>query len=122
MDLLLDTHAFLWWDSGKLARSVVRRIQAAGDVYVSAASAWEIAIKASLGKIEARASVAKAILEYGFLPLAISLEHADAVRALPRHHRDPFDRILVAQAMTERLTLVSKDPLFGRYGVEVVWD
>jgi PIN domain nuclease of toxin-antitoxin system len=122
VNLLLDTHTFLWWDSGKLARSVIRRIQAAGDVYVSAASAWEIAIKASLGKIEAHASVAEASLDYGFLPLAISLEHADAVRALPRHHRDPFDRILVAQAMTERLTLVSKDPLLGRYDVEVVWD
>lgn len=121
MNLLLDTHTFLWWDSGKLARSVVKRIQAAGDVYVSAASAWEVAIKASLGKIEARASIAKASLDYGFLPLAISLEHADAVRALPLHHRDPFDRILVVQAMTEGLTLVSKDPLMGRYDVEVVW-
>jgi PIN domain nuclease of toxin-antitoxin system len=122
VNLLLDTHTFLWWDSGKLARSVIRRIQAAGDVYVSAASAWEIAIKASLGKIEAHASVAEASLDYGFLPLAISLGHADAVRALPRHHRDPFDRILIAQAMTERLALVSKDPLLGRYDVEVVWD
>jgi PIN domain nuclease of toxin-antitoxin system len=122
VDLLLDTHTFLWWDSGKLARSVVKRIQAGGDVYVSAASAWEIAIKASLGKIEAHASVAKASLDYGFLPLAISLEHADAVRSLPRHHRDPFDRILVAQAMLEKLVIVSKDPLVGRYDVEVLWD
>jgi PIN domain nuclease of toxin-antitoxin system len=121
VNLLLDTHTFLWWDSGKLVRSVVNRIQAAGDVYVSAASAWEVAIKASLGKIEARASIAKAILDYGFMPLAISLEHADAVRALPLHHRDPFDRILVAQAMTDGLTLVSKDPVMERYDVEVVW-
>jgi len=122
MDLLLDTHTFLCWDSGKLARSVVKRIQAAGHVYISAASAWEIAIKASLGKLEAHASVAEASRDYGFLPLAISLEHADIVRRLPRHHRDPFDRILVAQALTERLTLVSKDPWIGRYDVEVVWD
>jgi PIN domain nuclease of toxin-antitoxin system len=122
VDVLLDTHAFLWWDSGKLARSVVQRIQAAGDVYVSAASAWEIAIKASLGKIEAHESVVKACLDYGFLPLAISLEHADAVRALPHHHRDPFDRILVAQARIEKLVLVSKDPLIGRYDVALVWD
>jgi len=122
VDLLLDTHTFLWWDSGKLARSVVKHIQAAGDVYVSAASAWEIAIKASLGKIEAHASVAKASLDYGFLPLAISLEHADVVRSLPRHHRDPFDRILIAQATIERLMIVSKDPLIGRYDIEVIWD
>lgn len=122
MDLLLDTHTFLWWDSGKLASAVVKRIQAAGDVYVSAASAWEIAIKSSLGKLEAHASLAQASRDYGFLPLAISIEHADAVRALPRHHRDPFDRILVAQARIERLTLVSRDSLFGRYDVPVVWE
>jgi PIN domain nuclease of toxin-antitoxin system len=122
VNLLLDTHTFLWWDSGKLATSVVKRIQAADDVYVSAASAWEIAIKASLGKIEAHASVAEASRDYGFLPLPVSLEHADAVRDLPRHHRDPFDRILVAQAMLEGLVLVSKDPLMGRYDVELVWD
>jgi PIN domain nuclease of toxin-antitoxin system len=122
VDLLLDTHTFLWWDSGKLASAVVKRIQAAGDVYVSAASAWEIAIKSSLGKLEAHASLAQASRDYGFLPLAISIEHADAVRALPRHHRDPFDRILVAQARIERLTLVSRDSLFGRYDVPVVWE
>jgi len=122
VDLLLDTHTFLWWDSGKLARSVVKRIQAAGDVYVSAASAWEVAIKASLGKLEAHASLAEASRDYGFLPLAISLEHADAVRALPWHHRDPFDRILIAQAMTEHLIIVSKDPWMKRYRVEIAWD
>jgi len=101
---------------------VVERIQAAGDVYISAASAWEIAIKASLGKIEAHESGAKASRDYGFLPLAISLEHADAVRSLPRYHRDPFDRMLVAQAMLERLAIVSKDSLVRRYDVEVIWD
>jgi PIN domain nuclease of toxin-antitoxin system len=122
VDLLLDTHTFLWWDSGKLERPVARYIQAAGDVYVSAASAWEIAIKASLGKIEARGSVAKACADYGFLPLAISLEHAEAVRSLPRHHGDPFDRILVAQAMLEKLTIVTKDPLIERYAIAVAWD
>jgi PIN domain nuclease of toxin-antitoxin system len=121
VNLLLDTHTFLWWDSGNLDRSVVKRIQAANDIYVSAASAWEIAIKASLGKIDARASLAEAILDYGFLPLAITLQHADAVRNLPRHHRDPFDRILVAQAMVEQLALVSKDPMVGHYNINVVW-
>ena len=122
MDLLLDTHTFLWWDEGKLPRAVVKRIQAADDVYVSAASAWEISIKAALGKIEARGSVAEACRDYGFLPLPISVEHADAVRSLAPHHRDPFDRILVAQALTDGLTLVSKDPLIARYGAPVVWD
>ncbi len=88
----------------------------------SAASAWEISIKAALGKIEARASVAKASRDYGFLPLPISLEHASAVRSLAPLHRDPFDRILVAQALTDGLTLVSKDPWILRYGAPVVWD
>jgi hypothetical protein len=76
----------------------------------------------SLGKIEAHASVAEACLDYGFLPLAISLGHAEAVRVLPHHHRDPFDRILVAQARFEKLALVTKDPLIGRYDVALVWD
>ena len=121
-DLLLDTHTFLWWDAGKLPPLVVRRIQKAGAVFVSAASAWEIAIKASLGKIDARARLAEAISEYGFLPLAISLEHGDEVRNLPHHHRDPFDRILVAQARTEGLILVSRDAQLRAYEVPVVWD
>ncbi len=117
MDLLLDTHAFLWWDEDKLPRAVVRRIQSAGEVYVSAASAWEVAIKATLGKIEAREALATAIADYGFLPLPVSLEHADAVRALPMHHRDPFDRMLIAQAMLEGLTLVTT---FRRSGSDPV--
>ena len=121
-DVLLDTHTFLWWDAGKLPSAVVRRIQSAGDVFVSAASAWEIAIKASLGKIEARAAMADAIADYGFLPLSISLEHGDAVRGLPHHHRDPFDRMLIAQARVEGLAIVSRDELLSAYDVEIVWD
>ncbi len=121
-NLLLDTHTFLWWDSGKLPKSVVRRIQRAGDVFVSAASAWEIAIKAGLGKIVARAPLAEAIDDYGFLPLAIQLAHGDAVRALPHHHRDPFDRMLVAQARVEGLVIVSRDALLGAYDVPIVWE
>jgi PIN domain nuclease of toxin-antitoxin system len=121
-DLLLDTHTFLWWDEGKLPKAVVRRIQRGGSVWVSAASAWEISIKAALGKIDARAPLSEAIRDYGFLPLAVSLEHGDAVRSLPHHHRDPFDRMLVAQARTEGLTLVSRDPLLRAYDVQVVWE
>lgn len=121
-DLLLDTHTFLSWDAGKLPRLVVRRIQQATAVFVSAASAWEISIKASLGKIEARAPLAEAIGDYGFLPLAITLEHGDQVRTLPHHHRDPFDRMLVAQARAEGLILVSRDAQLRAYEVAVVWD
>ena len=121
MDLLLDTHTFLWWDDDKLPRGVVRRIQAAREVYVSAASAWEVAIKAALGKIEAREALSSAIADYGFLPLPVSLEHADAVRTLPLHHRDPFDRMLVAQAKLEGLTLVTRDQALRRYDVSTAW-
>jgi PIN domain nuclease of toxin-antitoxin system len=122
MDLLLDTHTFLWWDEGKLPRAVVRRIQRAGDVYVSAASAWEIAIKAGLGKIVTRSSLADAIGDYGFLELPVRIAHGDAVRALPLHHRDPFDRLLVVQAAAEGLAIVSRDALLHAYGVPVLWD
>ena len=121
MDLLLDTHTFLWWDDDKLPRGVVRRIQAAREVYVSAASAWEVAIKAALGKVEAREALSSAIADYGFLPLPVSLEHADAVRTLPLHHRDPFDRMLVAQAKLEGLTLVTPDQAIRRYDVSTTW-
>lgn len=121
MNLLLDTHTFLWWDAGKLPRAVVQRIQGADVVFVSAASAWEIAIKAALGKIDARAPLSEALEDYGFEELPIEMAHADAVRELPSHHRDPFDRILVAQARVEGLSLVSRDPVLSRYPVSVVW-
>lgn len=121
MRLLLDTHAFLWWDAGTLARAVCRRIQQADDVFVSAASAWEIAIKSALGKVVVHGSVAEAIADYGFSELPITVEHAEAVRSLPAHHRDPFDRLLVAQAQVEQLALVSRDRALSAYGVPLVW-
>ncbi len=121
-DLLLDTHTFLWWDNDKLPRAVTRRIQRADSVFVSAASAWEIAIKAGLGKIIVREPMANAIRDYGFLPLAVGMEHGDAVRNLPNHHRDPFDRMLIAQARVEGLVIVSRDEILNSYGVPVVWD
>lgn len=119
--LLLDTHAFIFWDRGELPVRVVRRIQRADEVFVSAVTAWEIAIKAALGKIHATAAVAEAIGDYGFRPLPIAIEHGDAVRSLPPHHRDPFDRMLVAQARLENLTLVSRDLALRAYDVRVAW-
>lgn len=122
MNLLLDTHAFVWWDNGKLPKSVVARIKKADDVYVSAATAWEIAIKSALGKIVVRGALSTALADYGFLELPISIAHAEAVRDLPEVHRDPFDRILVAQAMVEDLVLLSNDETLRDYPVRVVWD
>jgi PIN domain nuclease of toxin-antitoxin system len=122
MRILLDTHTFLWWDDDKLPIGVVERIRAADCVFVSAATAWEIAIKAALGKLVARAAVTTAIADYGFDELPIRIEHADAVRTLPAHHRDPFDRMLVAQALVEGLTIVSRDPLVAAYSAPVAWE
>lgn len=121
MRLLLDTHTFVWWDNAELPRSVRDRIQSADIVCVSAASAWEVAIKTALGKITARAAFADAIDDYGFDALPITVAHADAVRTLPPHHRDPFDRLLVVQAQLEGLTIVSRDPAMRLYPVPVVW-
>jgi PIN domain nuclease of toxin-antitoxin system len=120
--LLLDTHAFVWWDNARLPKAVVRRIQRAEDVLVSAVTAWEIAIKSSLGKMTASGSVAEAIDDYGFTALPILVAHGDAVRALPALHRDPFDRMLVAQAIVEDLVIVSADEELRRYKVAVLWD
>jgi len=122
MKLLLDTHTFVWWDDGRLPPAVVRRIQRADEVLVSAVSAWEIAIKASLGKMVARTSVADAITDYDFRELPVRLDHAEALRHLPPLHRDPFDRMLVAQASVEDLVILSRDGALAAYKVPVLWD
>ena len=121
MRLLLDTHTFLWWDEDQLPARVTAAIKAADEVFVSAVVAWEVAIKGALGKITVRGSVAAAIADYGFSPLPVTIEHADAVRLLPPHHHDPFDRLLIAQAQADRLTLLSRDPAFKAYRVNLLW-
>lgn len=128
MRLLLDTHAFLWWVSDDAALS--RRARSAiadrsNACLVSAASAWEIAIKTSLGKLEIDGEVARFIpeqmAENGFEVLPIELSHVTRVARMPFHHRDPFDRLLAAQALEEGLAMVSADVIFRRYGVTRVW-
>jgi PIN domain nuclease of toxin-antitoxin system len=116
--LLLDTHIFLWWradapDLPTVARTAM--LDPANEVYVSGAVAWEIAIKSGLGKLDFEGRVADAVLEEGFVSLPIQLAHADEVRRLPDLHRDPFDRLLLAQARIESLTLVTADPQLRRY-------
>ena len=116
MRLLLDTHALIWWDEGTgLRKAAEKAIKDADQVFVSAASAWEIAIKASLGRIDPQRTVAAAIEENGFEELPVMVRHAAAVAALPWHHRDPFDRLLIAQALTDRLTIITRDRAFRLY-------
>jgi PIN domain nuclease of toxin-antitoxin system len=119
--LLLDTHVVIWWDRGEgLGARAISAIQDADQVYVSAVSAWEIAIKASVGRIETSRSVVDVVADSGFEELAVRLVHAEGVRELPMHHRDPFDRLLAAQAIAESLTLVTRDRVFRRYGVKTL--
>lgn len=121
MRLLLDTHVLIWWDAGQRLSAAARTaIRDADEVYVSAASAWEIAIKASLGKIVSSRSVAQATAECGFFELPVTFAHAEQLATLPALHRDPFDRLLVAQALTEDLTVVTRDPAIARYRAAVI--
>jgi PIN domain nuclease of toxin-antitoxin system len=125
MRLLLDTHVFIWFvtDSRRLKASARNLLDAADSAYVSAASIWEIAIKASIGKLEGDAvAFAEAIESSGFHELPVTADHAVRVARLPRHHGDPFDRLLLAQALAEPLTLVTADATLRAYGefVEVI--
>jgi PIN domain nuclease of toxin-antitoxin system len=116
--LLLDTHVFLWWlaDDDRLKKAERESIRnPENDVYLSAASIWEIVIKQGLGRLRVPESASKAALRLGLQPLPITFEHAEATATLPPMHGDPFDRILVAQARTETLTLVSYDTAIRAY-------
>ncbi|MCY4440234.1 MAG: type II toxin-antitoxin system VapC family toxin [Deltaproteobacteria bacterium] len=128
MRLLLDTHAFLWWLAGsrRLSTAARRAIEnTSNDVVVSAASAWEITTKHRVGKLpEAEAvalDVSGSIAGQGFDELAITVEDAERAGRLPGAHRDPFDRVLIAQALAQDLTVVSIDRVFDGYGVFRLW-
>lgn len=128
MRLLLDTHAFLWWvaDDDALTPAARAAISEPGnECLLSAASAWEIAIKVSIGKLTLKADVRRFLPEQmaanGFESLPVSVAHAARVADLPFHHRDPFDRLLAAQALEERVAVVSADTVFQKYGVKRIW-
>ncbi|MBV8084220.1 MAG: type II toxin-antitoxin system VapC family toxin [Chloroflexi bacterium] len=121
MRLLLDTHVLLWWLSDTLpVASLARIADPATDVSVSAASVWEIAIKQSAGKLRAPADLEEQIAASGFTSLSIALPHALRAGSLPRHHADPFDRMLVAQAQLEDLALMTADKRLSAYDVRVL--
>ena len=128
MRLLLDTHAFLWWvdDAPALSRKARTAIADPGnDCLLSLASCWEMAIKLSLGKLRLPGAIERFVPEQlaanAIRQLTIDFRHAARVAALPFHHRDPFDRLLAAQALEERCPIVSADPIFRRYGVKRIW-
>ncbi len=124
MKLLLDTHAALWWlaDDTRFGRDAERELSdGTNRVLLSAAVIWEVAIKRSLGKLQAPADLAQTLLGVGARPLPVTLVHAAAVEALPWHHRDPFDRLLVSQALTEGAAIVSQDEHLRPYGVSLIW-
>jgi PIN domain nuclease of toxin-antitoxin system len=122
VSLLLDTHVVLWWlDGSRLGDAVLEKIADPGElVVVSTASIWEAAIKTALGKLETPEALGRVVVDEGFERLPITFEHAERAGALPAHHRDPFDRMLVAQALTEGLTLVTHDPAFDPYGLDLL--
>lgn len=121
--LLLDTHVFLWWrgEPSRLPPDARSVIATAEIVFVSAASAWEAAIKASLGRLELPATIEEGVLASGFEKLLITFSHAEKAARLPQHHRDPFDRMLIAQAQAEGLVLVTHDRILEDYDVEILW-
>lgn len=128
MRLLLDTHALLWWLAGNQSlspRAKAAIADEANEILVSAASAWEVATKHRNGKLPFAAAIVidlpKTIQDQGFTELPITLRHGQAAGSLPGPHRDPFDRMLIAQAMLEDLVLVSNEQPFDVYGVRRLW-
>lgn len=128
MRALLDTHAFLWWivDDPRLS-AAAREVIAEGDneIFLSAASAWEMAIKSRLGRLRMPADFQRFVSDQvdlnGFRVLPVRLAHALRVHGLPDHHRDPFDRMLIAQGQVENMPLISGDRRLRAYGVPLVW-
>jgi len=128
MKALLDTHTFIWWDSEplRLSPQVLSICQNSENVLlVSVASLWEMQIKLQLGKLKLRMPLAELVSAQRQVNkieiLEVKLEHIMALGELPPHHRDPFDRLLIAQANIEQAILLSKDPIFAQYPVKVVW-
>jgi len=123
MRLLLDTHLLVWWFAGaKLPRTARELISdPANEVFASAASIWELAIKSALGRIDVDTDeLVPALAKGGVAELPVTARHASAVARLPDHHRDPFDRLLVAQSLVEPMLLLTHDRILARYGSSVV--
>lgn len=123
MNLILDTHIILWWldNSDKLPVKYFEAITDSNNIcFISSASIWEISIKSGLGKLEIPGNFTDILLQEGFSELPVSWEHAAKVRQLPFHHKDPFDRLIIAQAIIEDFTLLTVDKIISEYEVEIL--
>ncbi len=122
MSLLLDTHVALWSLTGDptLGQDLLDRLRHDPDIYLSPVTIWEITIKQATGKLDGPADLAERVRDVGFRELSVTHEHALVAARLPPHHRDPFDRMLVAQATVERLTLATRDANIQRYDVDTL--
>jgi PIN domain nuclease of toxin-antitoxin system len=123
MVYILDTHVLLWWfqDPARIeknARNIIENTEHI--VYVSSVTTWEIVIKRALGKLTIPKTFFSLVQQEGFTELPISIAHTTALAALPRHHQDPFDRLLIAQASSENATLISRDAMMHRYPIEII--
>ncbi|MGH2582079.1 MAG: type II toxin-antitoxin system VapC family toxin [Anaerolineales bacterium] len=128
MKVLLDTHTFLWWNTGDAQLSARARdviAEGSNEVFISAASAWEIAIKAAKGRLilpePPSGYIPSRMGLHRFRPLPVQIKHAAYIHDLPRHHEDPFDRLLVAQCQMESLPILTADSDFALYGVDIIW-
>jgi PIN domain nuclease of toxin-antitoxin system len=127
MKALLDTHAFLWAISGseRMSLRAAQVFTGPSDLWLSIASIWEILIKAQVGKLPlpepAGPYILKKLAENKIETLSVSLDHVLKIETLPTHHRDPFDRMLIAQSLEEKLPLITADPMFRRYAVDIIW-
>jgi len=119
--LLLDTNVLIRWHTGKLRPAAIRTVQRAEVVFVSAITAWEIAMKRAAGKLRMDRLVEDIVTRDQFVPLGVSLRHGDLLRDLPLHHHDPFDRLLIVQALDQGLTILTSDRAFELYRVAVEW-
>lgn len=119
---LLDSHVLIWLDTGdrRLSPAVVRTLRSGERRFLSAASAWELSLKQAAGKLQLRVPVGTMLRAFGLLELPVTIRHGDLAATLPLYHRDPFDRMLLAQASVEGLILVTADRQLGQYGIPVL--
>ncbi len=125
MDYLLDTHAFLWWISGDAELPAFSRqliAEGTSQVYLSMVTPWEVAIKISVRKLPDPGLLQQFLLRGNFVALPIEFRHIEKFKTLSLHHRDPFDRMLIAQALADDLTIISNETIFDVYGVKRVWN